>query len=166
MGLGDDLIGYEIPGPGWFADSCRLRRPQLPGGSPRRSRTRPPITTSTTSTTSSSRESVGPDGGELVPQHLAALADALPDPPGNFIENGRFLLSDGSYTRKGKDSPVGMWVLPSGTTSFTPGPGKVGTLVALPGIASFGTTAVDLTGQFMDYDGVAQRTGPTSTPEG
>jgi len=98
-------------------------------------------------------ESVGPDTGNLIAQRLAALADAVPDPPGNFIESGRFITSSGTFTRKGAGNPVGMWVLPKGVTSFSPG---TGTVIALPGISAFGSVPVNLTGQVMDFDGRTQ----------
>ena len=167
MGLGDDMLGYEIPAWGWFADSGVYADPSCPAGSQ--------ATSNPTADYDQhgnyhklESESVGPDVGNLVAQHVSGLLDC--DAAGTLaacsntsgavcatgvrtIEPGRFLLADGSFTRRGRDGPVGMWVLPCGTTAFAPG---TGTLVALPGFDSFGGAAVTLHGVFMDFDGHPQ----------
>ena len=88
MGLGDDMIGYIIPGPGWYAQPAVHLDPACQGPDP--------------SADNDPRghyhklesESVGPTAGNLVAEHLAALADAAPEPsagadPGWALCDGR-----------------------------------------------------------------------------
>jgi hypothetical protein len=177
MGLGDDMLGYEIPAPGWFADSAVYEDPACPPGS--MAQTDPSADYDQFNNYHKlESESVGPDTGSDVATHLAMLGDcaaagtlgACSGTPQvcrsgqtDSIQPGRFLLSDGSFTRKGKDGPVGMWVLPCGSTAFSPGAGRV---IALPGVAAFGTTPVDASGVFMDYDGRLQPDGPSIDTRG
>jgi hypothetical protein len=118
MGLGNDMIGYEIPGPEWFADPLVYADLLCPIGA------------QTDPTKDYDRrneyhklesESVGPDAGSLVATHLAALAERRSSSVGSSIQSGRFVRADGTLTRRGADAPVGLWVLPGGTTTFAPG---------------------------------------------
>jgi hypothetical protein len=175
MGLGNDMIGYEIPAPGWFSDPGVYADPNCPAGAQAQSNPSADYDQYNNYHKLES-ESVGPDGGNAVATHLAALADcagagtlatcsatpATCQTGARTIQSGRFLLSNGDFTRKGRDNPVGMWLLPCGTTTFTPG---TGTLLALSGIGAFGTTPVAATAVFMDYDGVAQ-SAPDITTRG
>jgi len=166
MGLGDDMLGYEIPAPGWFADPAVFADPGCPNGAQFQSDPSADYDQYNNYHKLES-ESVGPDTGNLVATNLAALADCAAagsvspcsvtpstcQTGARTIEPGRFLMSDGSFTRKGRDQPVGLWVLPCGSTTFTPG---TGTLIAAGGISGFGTTTAGATGVFMDFDGTAQ----------
>ena len=170
MGLGDDMIGYEIPGPGWFGGNAVYDDPNCQNNNP----------DPTDSHDANGEyhklesESVGPDGGTLIAQHLTQLADCAaagtlascssdPGPPaGTVIQPGRFLLSSGQFTRRGADGPVGMWLLPDASHSFTSG---TGTVIALAGIGAFGSVPVNATGVFIDYDGEAQ-TAPNVNTRG
>jgi hypothetical protein len=154
MGLGDDMIGYEIPAPGWFADPLVLVDPACPRSAD--------FMSDPTSDNDANEEyhkleseSVGPDAGNLVASHLAALALARPRRAGQalYLGVGRFLLANGSFSRKGADGPVGVWVLASGATSFKPG---AGTLIGVGGVSAFGSRPVDAHGVFIDFDGRAQ----------
>ena len=165
VGLGDDMIGYEIPAPGWFADAAVYADPSCPPGTEAQSNPTADIDQHNNYHKLES-ESVGPDGGSAVATNLAALADcaaaatlgACSTTPSTCrsgprtIEPGRFVLADGSFTRRGRDGPVGLWVLPCGSTVFSPG---AGTLLALPGV-QFGTAGAAQAAQFMDFDGTAQ----------
>jgi hypothetical protein len=166
MGLGDDMLGYIIPAPGWFADSAVFADPSCPQGSQAQSN---PSADHDQYNNYHKLESasVGPDTGNAVATQLTKLADcaaagtlqtcvgtpALCRAGSRTIESGRFLLAAGTFTRKGADGPVGMWLLPCGTTTFTPG---TGTLIGLAGISAFGATPVDATGAFIDFDGRPQ----------
>src|SRR5437773_7064997 len=161
MGLGDDMIGYIIPGPGWFGGNAVYTDPNCPSNNP----------DPTDSHDANGEyhklesESVGPDSGTLIGQHLAQLADCAaagtltpcssdPGPPaGTVIQPGRCLLPSGDFTRRGADGPVGMWLLPDASQSFTPG---AGTVIGLSGVTAFGSMPVTTSGTFMDYDGRAQ----------
>ena len=161
MGLGDDMLGYEIPAPGWFADPAVMVDPLCPRSAD--------FSSDPTSDNDANdqyhkleSESVGPDTGNLVASHLAALLDARAQADGvpaasRAIRAGRFVLANGSFTRKGADGPVGVWVLPPGTTAFAPGRGLV---LALDGISAFGIVPVNAHGVFMDFDGRPQPDGP------
>jgi len=158
MGLGDDLIGYEVPGPGWFADVAVENDPTCPMGAQFQDDPTADYDQNDQYHKLES-ESVGPDGGNLVAQHLSALADLSAATP-NDIRSGRFLTGAGSFTRKGADGPVGMWVLPNGTSTFAPG---VGMLIAIAGVNAFGSTPVTAHGVFMDFDGRAQSSADINT---
>ncbi|HEY8739269.1 MAG TPA: hypothetical protein VIN56_01580, partial [Candidatus Dormibacteraeota bacterium] len=123
MGLGGDMIGYIIPAPAWFADPAVYADPTCPPGA----RAQADPTSDYDQHNQYHKlesESVGPDAGNIVAQHLAALADTA-DPSVKRIQSGRFLLASGAFTRKGADGPVGTWVLPASVTTFTPGVGTV-----------------------------------------
>jgi hypothetical protein len=166
MGLGDDMLGYEIPAPGWFADSAVYADNACPAGAQAMSNPSADYDQYNNYHKLES-ESVGPDAGNTIDTSLARLADcaaagtlsscsgtpALCTAGARTIASGRFLLADGTLTRRGRDNPVGLWLLPCGVTTFTPG---TGTLVALTGIGQFGTTPVTANGVFMDFDGRAQ----------
>jgi hypothetical protein len=158
MGLGNDMIGYEIPSPAWFSDPAVVIDP-----------TCPPSAQLLDDPTADydqhnqyhklESESAGPDAGNLVAQNLTALADGFGG-PATVIRYGRFLTSDGHFTRKGADGPVGMWLVPPGATAFAPGSGII---VALPGIHAFGTTPVTYHGVFIDFDGRPQSAADIDT---
>jgi hypothetical protein len=151
MGLGDDMIGYIIPSPGWFGDPAITVDPTCPLGANFQSDPSSDVDQHGQYHKLES-ESVGPDGGNLVAQQLAALADAAGG-VSRRIQPGRFLTTAGAFTRKGADGPVGAWLLPAGVTTFTPG---TGTVVALDGVNSFGSVPVSAHGVFMDFDGRPQ----------
>lgn len=152
MGLGNDMIGYLQPAWGWATTNYV-----------------DPVGGCATDSNDRDKaghqhkledESVGPDGGNLVATHLAALAATAGDPSASILP-GRFLLGDGGLTRRGAAAPVGAWVLPAGSSTFTPG---AGTLIAAPGYDGFGARAA-LAGVFINFDGRAQ-TAPDATTRG
>jgi len=150
MGLGDDMIGYEIPGPAWFSDPAVVVDPTCPLGAQ--------FNSDPTSDYDRRNEyhkleseSTGPDGGSLVASHLTALVSSFGGAP-RTIAPGRFVMSSGLFTRRGVDGPVGMWL-------------SSGVVVALSGVSSFGSTAVRYHGVFMDFDGRAQ-SGPDINTRG
>jgi hypothetical protein len=151
MGLGNDMIGYEIPAPEWFADPAVVIDPLCPLSAQFRDDPTADYDQHNQYHKLES-ESAGQDAGNLVASHLAALADAFPDVARN-ITAGRFVLPSGAFTRKGADGPVGIWL---------PGP-KI--LVALSGISAFGDARVTYHGVFMDFDGRSQ-TGPNIDTRG
>ncbi|MHB8717714.1 MAG: hypothetical protein ACYDAC_02325 [Candidatus Dormibacteria bacterium] len=167
VGLGDDMLGYEIPAVGWFADPAVYADAACPAGA--RAQSNPTADYDQYGNYHKlESESVGPDTGNLVANRLAALADcaaagtlsactATTSPtcstgPRSILP-GRFLLADGTLTRRGRDGPVGLWVLPCGSTQFTAG---TGTLIGIDGISGFGSTPVTASGQFIDFDGSVQ----------
>lgn len=152
MGLGNDMIGYEIPSPAWFADPAVVVDPTCPLGAQFQSDPTADYDRNDQYHKLES-ESAGQDAGNLIAQHLAALADAAGGAAARTIESGRFLMQSGAFTRKGADGPVGMWLLPPGATSFTPG---TGVLVAVSGISAFGSVPVTYHGVFIDFDGKPQ----------
>jgi hypothetical protein len=110
-------------------------------------------------------EGAGPTASNLVAEHLTKLLSQHPDPVAH-IRRGRFIYPDGSLSRRaqeGAQSAVGVWVGGKGATHLRSG---AGTVIALPGISSFGSRPVDATGEFMDYDGQAQPNGPDITTRG
>jgi hypothetical protein len=141
MGLGDDMIGYEIPGPAWFADPAVVVDVTCPLSAQFRSDPTADYDRRNEYHKLES-ESTGPDGGSLVASHLAAMAASFGGAP-RTITPGRFVMSSGMFTRRGADGPVGMWL-----TS--------GVVIALSGVSSFGSTPVRYHGVFMDFDGRAQ----------
>jgi hypothetical protein len=155
MGLGNDMIGYETAAWAWYEIPAVYSDPNCLSSDPS-SNTDPRGHKHKLES-----ESLGPDGPNIIATHLAALADLHPDATAH-IQSGRFILSDGTFTRRGAGSPVGMWVLPSGVTTFTSG---TGTLVAIAGIDNFGGHAVNANGVFMDSDGQAQA-GPSLDTRG
>ena len=150
MGLGDDMIGYEIPGPAWFADPLVVVDPSCPLSAQFQSDPTADYDRRNEYHKLES-ESTGPDGGSLVATHLGALAASFGGAP-RTIMPGRFLMSSGVLTRRGADGPVGMWL-----TS--------GVIVALQGVSSFGGRPVTYHGVFMDFDGRAQ-SGPDINTRG
>ena len=155
MGLGDDMIGYEEPAWAWYESGAIYADPGCPNPTANSSpdpRGHPHKLES---------ESLGPDAGNIIAQHMAALADAHADPNAH-IQVGRFIDAGGALQRRGATTPLGMLVLPSGATGFTPG---AGFLVGVAGIDAFGTRSVDAHGVFMDYDGQAQA-GPDISTRG
>ncbi|TMK50187.1 MAG: hypothetical protein E6G59_10275 [Actinobacteria bacterium] len=150
MGLGDDMIGYEIPGPAWFADPAVVVDPSCPLSAQFQSDPTADYDRRNEYHKLES-ESTGPDGGSIVATHLAALAASFGGAT-RTITPGRFLMSSGMLTRRGADGPVGMWL-----TS--------GVIVAVPGVAAFGSTPVTYHGVFMDFDGRAQ-SGPDINTRG
>jgi hypothetical protein len=158
MGLGDDMIGYEIPAPAWFSEPAVVVDPTCPL-SARFSSDPTADYDQRDQYHKLESESTGPDGGSIVATHLAALADSFAGAP-RAIASGRFLLSSGTFTRKGADGPVGMWLLPRGASSFASGSGFI---VALRGITGFGSARVTYHGVFMDFDGRPQATPDINT---
>ncbi|MBV8194385.1 MAG: hypothetical protein JOY80_02535, partial [Candidatus Dormibacteraeota bacterium] len=166
VGLGDDMLGYLIPAPGWFADPAVYADPNCPNGAQFQSNPSADYDQYNNYHKLES-ESVGPDTGNAVATHLASLADCAADGTLEYcndtasvcesgarpIEPGRFILTDGTLTRRGSDGPVGMWLLPCGSTQFSAG---AGVLIGMSGIAAFGARTVDAHGVFMDFDGRAQ----------
>ncbi|HLW17749.1 MAG TPA: hypothetical protein VKV69_10370, partial [Actinomycetota bacterium] len=150
MGLGDDMVGYEIPGPAWFADPAVVVDPTCPLGAQ--------FNSDPTSDYDRRNEyhkleseSTGPDGGTLVASHLSALVASFGGAP-RTIAPGRFVMASGLFTRRGADGPVGLWL-------------SSGVVVALSGVSSFGSTPVTYHGVFMDFDGRAQ-SGPDINTRG
>lgn len=92
-------------------------------------------------------EGLGPTASNSVAEQLAALLDQRPDPAA-VITHGRFVLADGSITRKAPGAVA--IVLESGE------------VIALDSVERFGDHAV-MHGEFMDYDGAAQRVADIST---
>jgi len=85
-------------------------------------------------------EGLGPTASNSVAGQLAALLDQRPDPTA-VITQGRFVLADGSLTRKA-----------AGAVAIVLQGGEV---IALPAVERFGDHAITH-GGFMDYDGAAQ----------
>lgn len=147
MGLGDDMIGYEIPGPGWYAQPAVHLDPACMGADPQAD------VDPRGHYHKLESESVGPTAGNLVAEHLAALADAVAEPVAAKVNSGRFVKLDGSVSHDAGDRTAGMWLAPDGATSLQPG---AGILVGAPGIDAFGGRRVDAHGVFIDYDGLPQ----------
>src|SRR5207253_10716965 len=156
MGLGDDMLGYLIPAPGWFADAAVFADPGCPQGAQAQSDPSADYDQFNNYHKLES-ESVGPDTGNAVAGNLAMLAEcaaagslagcsgtpSVCQTGSRVIEPGRFLLGDGTFTRRGRDGPVGMWVVPCASTGFMPG---AGTLIGLNGVTAFGSTPVAANG--------------------
>ena len=139
VGLADDLIGYEIPPwsfiePGVFTtDECDLHEDQKGHRHKLES------------------EGVGPTASNAVAEALSSVVESHGVDPAAIIRPGRFVLPDGTLTRR-PDGAVGVWVADSPTaTELVPGKG---TVVALAGYTGFGPRAIDASGRMMDYDGV------------
>jgi hypothetical protein len=177
MGLADDMLGYEIPAPGWFADPAVYDDNACPAGAQAQSDPSADYDRFNNYHKLES-ESVGPDTGNEVAQHLAVLGDCAAsgtlgscdgapqvcrDGSDRDILPGRFLLAGGGLTRRGRDSPAGLWVVPCGASALTPG---TGTIIGMGGVTAFGSTPVDATGVFMDFDGRPQAGGPTIDTRG
>jgi hypothetical protein len=142
VGLADDLIGYEIPPwsfiePGVFTtDECDLSDHDRKGHKHKLE-----------------SEGVGPTASTAVAEGLTSLVTSHGVDPAAVIRPGRFVLPDGTLTRR-PDGAVGVWVAGSAdATELTPGKG---TIVARDGITGFGTRAVSKSGRMMDYDGIDQ----------
>jgi hypothetical protein len=144
VGLANDLIGYLSPAWGFSSQ--------------------PGIYTTTCVNDASDKdqrghqhkletESAGYQAGNLVAEHLTALLDGIArnQPGANGIVTGRFLLADGSMTRR-PEGAVGIWLAD-------------GTIIAKDGVARFGSHPVTRHGVFMDYDG-APLPGPDLTTRG
>jgi hypothetical protein len=142
VGLANDLIGYLIPAWGWATD---------PGVAP----------TSCTIDEGTGRdpaghkhklesESVGFTAGSIVANHLAALLDQRPDPVAH-IRLGRFVLPDGSLTRRAPGT-VGVRLAAPGSTTLDP---CADTFIGTSSDPVGGLTP-DQLGGFMDYDGQAE----------
>ena len=61
-------------------------------------------------------------------------------------------MPDGTLSHR-PEGAVAVWLADPGSTSLSPGSGK---LIALQGITGFGGRPIDSSGNFMDYDGTAQ----------
>lgn len=150
VGLGGDFIGYLIPGWAWS--------------------TQPGVAPTTCFNDSNDKdtkghqhkletESVGYTAPLLVAQHMTTLLDAAGTDPTAQIRTGRYVLPDGSLSRRPYGA-VALWVTDPGSTTLAPGSG---TIVALPGVDSFGSVPVSAHGSFMDYDGAAQPASDITT---
>jgi hypothetical protein len=142
VGLADDLIGYEIPPwsfiePGVFTtDQCDLNGGDRKGHHHKLE-----------------SEGVGPTASWAVAQALTHVIDSHGQDPTAVIRTGRFVLPDGTLTRR-PDGAVGVWAAESSSvTKLTPGKGA---LVARAGITGFGSLRVTSSGRMMDYDGIDQ----------
>jgi len=169
IGLGDDLIGYEKP-----AWSFELAPPEFtssdcnsdPHGHSH----------------SLESESVGPTASNMVAQKLADLLDEPahhPDPTAE-VRLGRYVKADGTLTDaytspQDQGAPghfptdaVAIWLADPGATTLnaTPGQPDSGTIVSLDSVGSFGDRPVDHKGEFMDFDGATQPSGPNLTTRG
>jgi hypothetical protein len=138
-GLANDLIGYLIPAwgfssqPGTYVTTCSNDDSNRdPKGHQHKLED----------------ESVGPTAGNLVADHLTALLDASP-PADVSIEPGRFVLADGSLTRR-----------PDGAVAVALADGR---LLALSGTQRIGGRSVDGTMSFVDYDGTRQPAADIAT---
>jgi hypothetical protein len=128
LGLADDMLGYLSPAwgfstqPGVYVTTCFDDQDDRdPRGHQHKLET----------------ESVGPSGGNLVAEHLAALARGAG--PGAEVEIGRYVLADGTLSRRPLGA-VAVWLA---------GTGEV--------------IAVGHGGAFVDFDGVAQATPDLTT---
>jgi hypothetical protein len=161
VGLADDMLGYLLP-PWAFA-------------------TTPGTTQSTCTTDQDDKdskghqhkledESVGWDAAGDIAQQLATLLDhdTVARDPLAAVRTGRFLLPNGTLSRSavgpGGVGTVGLW-LADADTPATLSPGG-GTLIAVAGVRTFGTTAPDTHGEFIDYAGQLQPNGPDATTRG
>ncbi|MDI3260853.1 MAG: hypothetical protein QJR02_14295 [Sinobacteraceae bacterium] len=141
-GLANDFVGYQIPAwafsatPGVFTTLCvNDRDDQDPKGHPHKLED----------------EGLGPDESNAMASQLTALLDETPDPAAHIVP-GRYVHPDGQVDRKAAGA-VAVWLAAPGATKLEADDGR---LIALPGIARFGSRAVDAHGQFMDYDGQPQ----------
>jgi hypothetical protein len=137
VGLADDLIGYELPPwaftsiAGVYPSTCYNDSDDIdPAGHQHKLET----------------EGVGPTGSKLVAEQLTALLKADTDPKAKVVR-GRFVQPDGSLTRRPEKSLAVL--LESGEV-----------LSATPGLAAFGSHAVQPGGSFIDFDGTVQ--GPAT----
>ena len=154
VGLADDMIGYEIPAwafsgiPGLFANSPPYADGCVNDGDDHDPAGHPHKLES---------EGVGPTASNTLANLLAGLLDAdagaHPGAPRPLIRPGRFVLADGSLTRRASRA-VAIWLVDPGSQRLGPGEG---TIVSLPGVGPFGTREPDATGFFTDYDGARQR---------
>jgi hypothetical protein len=167
VGLGDDLIGYEKPAwsalydtPGTFTPTDCVSDPH-------------------SHSHALEDESVGPTASNMVAQNLTSLLDQKPDSAAE-VRLGRYVKADGTLTDaysapQDQGAPghfptdaVAIWLAAPGATALDPSPGRPdsGTIVALGSVSSFGGRAVDVHGDFMDFDGAAQPAGPDVTTRG
>jgi hypothetical protein len=150
-GLADDMIGYESPA--WAYSS-------LPGaldynGAPATCFDDQDDRDPAGHQHKLETEGAGPTAGNLVASNLADLVAQHPDPRASVVR-GRYVFADGTTSRlpsHGGDTAVAIWVAPPGSTSLTPGEGRI---IALPGVRSFGSVRVNAHGRFMDFDGQPQ----------
>jgi hypothetical protein len=145
VGVADDMIGYEIP-PWSFIEQGVFTTDQcdLQGGDPKGHKHK------------LESEGVGPTASGAVAQALTNLVDSHGEDPTEVIRVGRFVLPDGTLTRR-PNGAVGVWSAESSSvTKLTPGKGA---LVALRGITGFGSQPLNQSGRMMDYDGIDQ-SGP------
>jgi len=152
MGLAGDMIGYLEEPWGWatdaglIADSCYTdpNTGRDPAGHKHKLES----------------ESVGPQSAADAATQLTALLDQDGMDPAATIAHGRFLTADGTVTREATHA-VAVWLATSpGDTALIPGQG---TLIALPGITAFGTTAVTGNGHPIDGNGREVAVGDLQT---
>ena len=142
IGLANDLVGYLIPAWGWATDpgvaptTCTIDEStgNDPGGHKHKLES----------------ESVGFTAGNDVANQLAALLDQRPDPVAH-IRLGRFVLPDGSLSRRAAGA-VGVRLVAPGSTTLDP---CADTFVAVSS-DPVGGLVPDQVGGFMDYDGQAE----------
>jgi hypothetical protein len=111
-------------------------------------------------------ESLGPSVGGVVANGLIAAIQML-DPAGpaaTSTATGRYVDASGNIARSpfpatGFSGAVGVWVLPAGSTTFTPGTGSIYTLAANPTVGS--QTATGTIGGFIDLHGLPETAGYT-----
>jgi hypothetical protein len=159
VGLADDLLGYLKPAWSFLYDTPGFYAP----------------TDCTTDPHGHSHaledESVGWTAGNRVAEELTGLIDDNPDPVAE-IRLGRYIEADGSLTDTAPLSQVApghfppgavaIWLAAPGQTTLnaTPGQPDSGTIVSLDSVGSFGSRPVDANGDFMDFDGAKDSTGP------
>jgi hypothetical protein len=166
VGLGDDLIGYEKPAWSFIYEPPTFTSPDCntdPHGHSH----------------SLESEAVGPAASNIVAQNLTDLLDQDPDPAAD-IRLGRYVKADGTLTDaysnpQDQGAPghfpkdaVAIWLADPGSTTLDAAPGDPdsGTIVALSDVGSFGSRTVDANGDFMDFDGADQPSGPNLSTRG
>ncbi|TMA80230.1 MAG: hypothetical protein E6J72_08990 [Deltaproteobacteria bacterium] len=151
IGLANDLVGYQIPAwafsdiPGTFTneppndDTCvNDQSDRDPKGHQHKLET----------------EGVGPSESNLMATNLAALLDHRPDPIAQ-IRLGRFVLPDGTLSRRATDAPGAIGIVVTGGVCTSLAATET-TFVALPSVVSAGARVPDVSGGFIDYDGAPQ----------
>jgi hypothetical protein len=159
-GLGEDMLGYIMPAGDFVGDPGEVTL-------------EPWATYTKTHTHQNDRlgythgddpESVGPNAAMPIAQALISAIQAL-DPggaPNTTVSTGRFIDDKGRTSRSpfsgaSFSGAVGVWVLPSGGTSFTPGTGSVYTLAGHASAGPLKATAA--AGGFIDIHGLPQAAG-------
>jgi hypothetical protein len=112
-------------------------------------------------------ESLGPSAGAVVADGLISTIQTLDPagPPNTATLTGRYVDALGNVSRTPFASAtfggaVGVWVLPIGSTDFTPGNGDVYTLPANPTVGGGLTVSGSISG-FIDLHGLPEVSGYT-----